>query len=138
MILLCGLIFRALLNSPLIRRKKKSSSSGDSNNECSPSNQRKKLEGEKKLNLKTSHNNRSHQSEDNCSFNLLMDDFDSDSDGDIEDPKDHPAFNTSQSGRDEESAYHNLETFQKKQLKQKVVILIVQSFSYKNYVRKIK
>ena len=116
------MIFRALLNSPLIRRKKKSTSSGDSNNECSSSNQRQKLEGKKNLNLKTSNNNRSHQREDNCSFNLLMDDFDSDSDEDIEDPKDHRAFNTSHSGRDEESAYHNLETFQKKQLKQKVAI----------------
>ena len=115
--------FRALLNSPLIRRKKKSSSSGYSNNECSSSNQRQKHEGKKNSNLKTSNNNRSHQREDNCSFNLLMDDFDSDSDEDpIDDTKDHRAFNTSQSGRDEESAYHNLETFQKKQLKQKVVI----------------
>ena len=48
-----------------------------------------------------------------------MDDFDSDSDEDMVDHKDHRLLK-SHSGRDGESAYHNLETFQKKQLKQKV------------------
>ena len=58
--------------------------------------------------------------EDNCSFNRLMDEYDSDSDEEFGDSKDRRPLNKSQPDRDGEAAYHNLETFQKKQLKQKV------------------
>ena len=79
------------------------------------------MKGEKRKNLKTAPNKRSNQEEDHHSFNLLMDDdYDSESDEDMGDSKDHRFLGTSQSAKDREGVYHNLETFQKKQLKQKV------------------
>lgn len=113
------LSFRALLNSPLIRRKKKPANDETNKEESLTSNVKENFEAEKKKNLKSNLHNLKNQREDHCSFNLLMDDFDSDSDEDMVDHKDHRLLK-SHSGRDGESAYHNLETFQKKQLKQKV------------------
>ena len=113
------------MNSPLIRRKKKATNGGSNGDEKIPSKVKEKLEGhikgEKKKNLKTAPNKPTYQDEDHYSFNLLLDDDDdSESDDDMGEPKDQRFLATSHAAKDREGAYHNLETFQKKQLKQKV------------------
>ena len=114
------LIFRALLNSPLIRRKKKShnNSSDIDCEENAASKCQASVKGEKKKNT-PSLSVDPLIDDDPYAFNLLMND-DSESDDDSFESQESPLGTSSQASKETRGVYHNLETFQKRQLKQKV------------------
>jgi hypothetical protein len=109
------------MNSPLIRRKKKShnnSSDIDCKENTAPKCQ-ENATGEKKKKTSTLSNEQVLIEDDPFAFNLLMNN-DSDSDDDSCESPDSSLGTSSQASKERREVYHNLETFQKRQLKQKV------------------
>ena len=110
-----------MLNSPLIRRKKKSlnnTNEMDCEENTAPKCQSNET-GEEKRNSNSLSNEKVLIEDDPYAFNLLMND-DSESDDDNCESQDSPLGTSSMASKEGRGVYHNLETFQKRQLKQKV------------------
>ena len=113
------------MNSPLIRRKKKACNSSETQGEDNtvsktPAN----IKGEKQKNTRSLSNEKVLIEDDPYAFNLLMND-DSESDEDCCESQEGHQGTSSQHYKEGKGVYHNLETFQKRQLKQKVLIVIL-------------
>ena len=112
------------MNSPLIRRKKKSSNSNETHGEDNTvSKSQTNVKGEKEKNTRSLSNEKVLIEDDPYAFNLLMND-DSDSDEDSYESQESHQGPSSQYYKEGKGTYHNLETFQKRQLKQKVLSAI--------------
>lgn len=111
------MIFRAFLNSPLVRRKKKSA-----NNTTNIEDNIPKCQGDMKTERtkksRCLYNERLLKGDTHIPNSLIDDD--SDSDDDTEDSSMGRLPSSAHSSKEIKGVYHNLETFQKKQLKQKV------------------
>ena len=86
--------------------------------------------GEEKRNSNSLSNEKVLIEDDPYAFNLLMND-DSESDDDNCESQDSPLGPSSLASKEGRGVYHNLETFQKRQLKQKVWNFVISSHKYK-------
>ena len=110
-------MFRAFLNSPLVRRRKKADNNTTNNEENIPKGQGD-IKREKTKKSGYLYNEKIMKGDGQIPNSLIDDDSDSDDDtGDSS--RSRSPFSTNVS-KETSGVYHNLETFQKKQLKQKV------------------